>query len=614
MTGPKQEPAEVAAAATQRVPPWHSIPVKLISGIMLLTVVAGVSVWSIVARQQELLFFEQRTREASIQLEVVAKDFTERMLGGGGKAVWGVLTADTIELTRRNLAERIIVFRADGTIKSASDRNAIGTKLQVKGNPACPGCDSTRAEDFPATAVVSTGDTRVLRVVSQIRVGETCRLCHQKDEDIQSFVAADFDLSPLERARSERQRSILLIGIVSSAVLIVLVTLLFRRLVMRPIDALGNSMTRIAAGDLAARTPAEGRDELARLGRHFNRMAKRIEDQVASIAVAHTESELLYRLVLEASKSLETIEVAAAVVRVILEKLAPARVAFFLENAESGWTCASGGREIPPSTEQGTGALDAALAANTGAIKTKLENAPHALLAEALATRRPRLAHGANGLSMALPVVSETRLLGLLVCVGMPAGTSLDETQLENLGAHLMLAAANSRNYTGAITDALTGLKNKRYGLARLEEAESFAQRHDAPLGLLMCDIDHFKHVNDTYGHPVGDAVLREVSRRIAACVRKSDVAVRYGGEEFMLILPRTGADALAIVGEKIRARVAAEAVCPRPGMPSIAVTLSVGMAAYRGAGDSGDALIARADAALYRAKQGGRNRVELDA
>ena len=112
----------------------------------------------------------------------------------------------------------------------------------------------------------------------------------------------------------------------------------------------------------------------------------------------------------------------------------------------------------------------------------------------------------------------------------------------------------------------------------------------------------------------MGDAVLREVSRRMAACVRKADIAVRYGGEEFMLVLPQTGADALARVGEKIRVAIAAEAVDAGTGIPPIPVTLSVGIAAYRGANDSGDALIARADAALYRAKQGGRNRVEIDA
>lgn len=619
MTDPRQAPTAGKsptrqAPARQGVRPWNSVPVKLISGILLLTAIAGASVWGIVARQQERLFFEQRSREAAIQIEVVAKDFTERMLGGGGKAVWGVLSADALELTRKNLAERIIVFRADGSVMSASDQSEIGSKIQVKDDPGCPKCDSTRAGDFPAIAVVSNADVRVLRVVSQIKVSETCWLCHQTHEDIHGFIAADFDLSPLERARSERQRAILLIGLVSSAVLIVLVTLLFRRLVMRPIDALGESMNRIAEGDLGARTSAAGKDEFAALSRHFNRMAARIEDQMASIAAAHTEAELLYSLVLEASKSLETNEVAAGVARVVLDKLAPERMAFFLENAEGGWICASGGRERAPSLEQGNGALEAALRANTEQIAAKLQELPQALLADALGTRRPRMAKGADGLSVVLPLVSESRLLGLLVCAGVDESARLNEIQLENLGAHLMLAAVNSRNYTGAITDALTRLKNKRYGMARLDEAVSSALRHGTQLGLLMCDIDHFKRVNDTYGHPVGDIVLREVSQRMVACVRKTDIAVRYGGEEFMLVLPQAGADALARVGEKIRAAIAAEAVNAGTGMPPIPVTLSVGIAAYRGANDSGEALIARADAALYRAKHGGRNRVEIDA
>jgi diguanylate cyclase (GGDEF)-like protein len=224
-----------------------------------------------------------------------------------------------------------------------------------------------------------------------------------------------------------------------------------------------------------------------------------------------------------------------------------------------------------------------------------------------------QLTRSPTGLSFALPVVANARLAGLLVCVGVPAKIQVGEDLLQNLGVHLTLAAINSRNYTGAITDGLTRLKNKRYGLIRLEEAVYAAKRYKSGLGLVMCDIDHFKRVNDTHGHPAGDAVLKEIARRIASCVRKADIAVRYGGEEFMLILPETDANLLAAIGEKIRHAVSATPVDPGTDGVPLPLTISVGVAAFHADSDSGESLIARADAALYRAKEGGRNRVELE-
>ncbi|OGA33923.1 MAG: hypothetical protein A3G80_00260 [Betaproteobacteria bacterium RIFCSPLOWO2_12_FULL_62_13b] len=123
-----------------------------------------------------------------------------------------------------------------------------------------------------------------------------------------------------------------------------------------------------------------------------------------------------------------------------------------------------------------------------------------------------------------------------------------------------------------------------------------------------------FKRVNDTHGHPAGDAVLKEVSRRIAASLRRSDLVVRYGGEEFMVIIPQATAEAMAVIGEKLRHAIVAAPVGTGVGRGAVAVTLSVGDAAFHAGTDTAESLIARADAALYRAKQGGRNRVEVDA
>ena len=127
-------------------------------------------------------------------------------------------------------------------------------------------------------------------------------------------------------------------------------------------------------------------------------------------------------------------------------------------------------------------------------------------------------------------------------------------------------------------------------------------------MALLVVDLDHFKRVNDTYGHPAGDAVLKALASILTQGVRESDIICRYGGEEFLILLPVTDAAAALALAERVRASV--DAVPDTPERP--ACTTSIGVACVQAGDTSFDALIGRADAALYRAKAGGRNRVEM--
>jgi len=164
-----------------------------------------------------------------------------------------------------------------------------------------------------------------------------------------------------------------------------------------------------------------------------------------------------------------------------------------------------------------------------------------------------------------------------------------------------------------ALTDSLTGVYNRRYVSSHLPGVMSQMQAAEKPLVMFMIDIDHFKRVNDTFGHPVGDAVLRTVSRRIADAVRQFDTVARIGGEEFVVVMPDMRPETALRVAERLRQTVADTPVSDTrvPG-GSVAVTVSIGIAQAR-ADESPDSLIERADAALYRAKQGGRNRVVMD-
>ncbi len=158
--------------------------------------------------------------------------------------------------------------------------------------------------------------------------------------------------------------------------------------------------------------------------------------------------------------------------------------------------------------------------------------------------------------------------------------------------------------------DGLTQLFNRSHWQSRLSEEFSRAARYQTPLSLIMFDLDHFKKVNDTYGHLGGDAVLCAVSRVVKSSLRENDIAGRYGGEEFGIILPNTPEAGAMVVAERIRASIEAS---PIPFEDrEIKATSSLGVTEYRQGVVDCEALIAQADAALYKAKESGRNRVIL--
>ncbi|MFY0538547.1 GGDEF domain-containing protein [Nannocystis pusilla] len=157
-----------------------------------------------------------------------------------------------------------------------------------------------------------------------------------------------------------------------------------------------------------------------------------------------------------------------------------------------------------------------------------------------------------------------------------------------------------------ATTDGLTGLTNHRAFQERLAQIHALAERTGRNFSLILTDIDHFKKVNDTYGHPIGDAVLKRVAAVFAGRARKVDIVARYGGEEFVLVLPDTDAEGAAIFANKLREEVAAQTMTSDQG--PFAVTISMGVAEYPTDGHATAELIERADQALYHCKHNGRN------
>ncbi|RYX92586.1 MAG: PleD family two-component system response regulator [Bradyrhizobiaceae bacterium] len=161
-----------------------------------------------------------------------------------------------------------------------------------------------------------------------------------------------------------------------------------------------------------------------------------------------------------------------------------------------------------------------------------------------------------------------------------------------------------------AITDGLTGLHNRRYMESHLQTLAEQAATRSKPLALMILDIDHFKSINDTHGHDCGDDVLREFAVRIRKSIRGIDLACRYGGEEFVIVMPETDMHVAGMVAERLRRSIAGEPFSIDRGNKRIGVTISIGLATLERKGEPIADVLKRADVALYRAKHDGRNRV----
>jgi two-component system cell cycle response regulator len=202
---------------------------------------------------------------------------------------------------------------------------------------------------------------------------------------------------------------------------------------------------------------------------------------------------------------------------------------------------------------------------------------------------------GAADLEFAQAVV--TAAIAVIQRAQMVESTMADNARLEQL----------------AQTDPLTQLLNRRALTERITAEMERALRYDSTMALLMIDLDHFKKVNDTYGHLVGDDVLRDVAQLLGETIRTSDIVARYGGEEFLVLLPETDEVGAESFAERIRAAVESHAFARDAMAEPLRLTASVGVAVFPAARiESVEDLFARADAALYRAKADGRNRVRL--
>jgi diguanylate cyclase (GGDEF)-like protein len=374
-------------------------------------------------------------------------------------------------------------------------------------------------------------------------------------------------LTPQERidtASSNTQRN-LLIGLLLTLTFVALAAYLQGRTIVRTIRQLVDAANAVAQGRLGERVPVRGRDELAELGRAFNDMAAQLEARLEELEL---ERRRLREATLHFGEALASTHDTQSLLRAIVETAVEAT------SATSGILIPTEGDVVSVGPEDGEG--------------ERLE----------------------------LPLcVGRDESFGTLALRG-PGFSIHDVETAAVLAGHASIALDNARLHAiverQALVDGLTGLANRRRSEEALAAELARAERFGEHVSLVLADLDWFKSINDRYGHPIGDAVLREFAAVLREQGREVDLPSRWGGEEFAIVLPGTDRDGALHAAERLREALEQRTILSNAGVP-IEVTASFGVASYPEA-PTQDALVAAADAALYAAKHAGKNRVEATA
>jgi diguanylate cyclase (GGDEF)-like protein len=353
----------------------------------------------------------------------------------------------------------------------------------------------------------------------------------------------------------------LLAGLFSCLLLVAAVAYIEGRAIVRTLRRLVDATRAISRGDLEQRVQVQGRDEFALLGRTFNEMAAQLQTRLDEL---ERQRGRLRDVIARFGEALGATHDVEQLMRLIVEAAVEAT------SATGGVIVASSG-ELIQAGDPGKGA-------------DKIE----------------------------VPLTTGETTFGSLLLFGDDFEDE-DRMTAVSLASHAVVALDNARLHRiverQALVDGLTGLANRRQCEDTLASELARLERFGGPLALVVADLDWFKDVNDRHGHPSGDAVLREFAQLLHETVRDVDLAGRWGGEEFLLILPATDLEGGARVAERIRVALAGRIVLSTGGSP-IPVTASFGVAATPPASTAAE-LFSAADAALYEAKRNGKNRVE---
>lgn len=399
---------------------------------------------------------------------------------------------------------------------------------------------------------------------------------------------------------------LLLIALLATAAL----AHLLARLITQPLGELAEGAKAITEGRFDVTIPQRSHDEVGELAGAFNAMTARLRDTVTELSSSRDQLQRAVRRVGETLRSthdmgqmldsiLNTSVDSVSADAGVLWRLTPTRDALYASGQ-------AGDLSGPLST----------IGIGEGAIGLVAERAMNVMIPGAQTSVRTSPREPDFPVLVAIPLYSQGRVAAVLSVYRKDPSRPFSPEDMDTVlflaeqgGVAIENVLLHEEARRLSLTDGLTGVWNRRFFQMQFRQMLATATRFDRPFSLLMMDLDHFKEVNDTYGHQRGDAILVEFTQRVSAALREVDTFARYGGEEFICLLSETEFSGALTTAQKICDVIRSDPF-GSAGEPPIHLTVSIGVSAYPDHGDTFRRLVETADQALYRAKQGGRNRV----
>ncbi len=579
-----------------------SLKVKVLGGIFLVFFLAIAMVIHGVLTYQRARLIRMNTLHAMQTGHTVVAGLSSSMLQNDRGASMEVIK-DMISTAHFS---RISVLNKDGKIVMTSEPSLAGKILDKSSDTACIFCHQRNVSKRKRTAVIESPDKSYIRTVIAIENKPTCYTCHPKENDIIGLLFVDSSLEETNSLQKETTRRILLTAIVIFLFGVVLINFIVTRYFTKPLDALQVGFEQVGRGNFEYWVDVKCGGEISDMVDSFNIVTRAIGRYVDEVKAKSNEVSTLYSIVQKMSLTIEKKKLKEIVADLLCEVLQADCVTLAL----------------PVEKQKGIFEILTMRKGDKRHYHSHFHIESEAKLSCSL-TRDELVYWGdrnftspvfsADGTRLLLPLQLDKMLVGL-ISVDKAAGETFTLPQrkiIPVLAHHMTISFANAQLYELAITDELTGLYTKRHFLKKIKQAEKEYLVRKKGFSVMMIDVDHFKYVNDSYGHPVGDRVLAQIGELLMANVRHGDTACRYGGEEFVVLLNRGDTTEARNLAERLRKRIEAQPFTIDT-IPPFHKTISIGLSCCPRHFCTAEEMIKGADAALYTAKDLGRNQVVM--
>ena len=580
----------------------HTLRVRILGSIFLVfslsLALALYGMWTF-QRNKTVAMAQQEAQQVG---QVLKAGLRASMLQNDQLAIQKTID-EMIEVTN---ISRISILDVDGQVKVTSDPLLMGRNFDKE--QECSICHAGAGHaPVQDNLVIDEGGIPILRKIIKIENRPECNRCHAAEQKLCGILMVDSSLVGSYEILKTMAWRAALTGAITFLVIALLISHIISRFVTDPLQALLKGFQRVGRGDFDYWVDAKGSDEVTEIADSFNVMSRAIGRYIEEVANKSDEITTLYIIVQRMSETIDGKKLKHIVIDLLLDIFKARTVALVVPvDITNGEYEVNSGESGSRQHQRIKYALSASSDPHPAVSKAELVYwHEHGL-------GQPVFDDDGSKTLISIQLQDMRYALVCAVKDGEHPFSLAEKKIFPALVHHIAISFANARLYSIAITDGLTGLYTKRYLNTIAQELQEKASGDGGEgFGLMMVDIDHFKEVNDQYGHQVGDLVLRQMGEVIRAGLRVDDIPCRYGGEEFVIFLPGADMKIGCMVAERLRVAIADYLFVAGDDLV-LRKTISIGLACSSLSIYSIEELIQQADEAMYVAKRKGRNRVEL--